>query len=298
MRDIGKNIRALRMRKNMTQDELAEKLFVTRQTVSNYETGRSRPDVEMLLSIAAALDTDANTVLYGPPVPEDRKRQIRQFCIGAAVTLVLGVLLALLWKPAMELAQQRYMTAPQVLLRMYVLPVLLVALSWAVMSGIGILIKAKPLDTRWAKYGRWAVFGLLVLYFALLLPNMIWYIKIMAVDLYLATRNIAHGTRTSLGLYPEFLNRVVGWLFSVFYKRQSIFLLFGVLLWVLGFPKRKANGKREKQWLCAVAGLCLGLALYAAAEREYVLTLEPGTQVEKIPFHTEIEWREDENEEY
>lgn len=64
MRDTGKNIRALRMQKNMTQDELAEKLFVTRQRVSNYETGRSRPDVEMMLSIAEALDTDANAVLY------------------------------------------------------------------------------------------------------------------------------------------------------------------------------------------------------------------------------------------
>ena len=46
MRDIGKNIRDLRTRKDMTQDELAEKLFVTRQTVSNYETGKSRPDVD------------------------------------------------------------------------------------------------------------------------------------------------------------------------------------------------------------------------------------------------------------
>ena len=45
MRDIGKNIRQLRTAKNMTQDELAEKLFVTRQTVSNYEPGKSRPDV-------------------------------------------------------------------------------------------------------------------------------------------------------------------------------------------------------------------------------------------------------------
>jgi len=41
MRDIGKNIRDLRSKRNMTQDELAEKLFVTRQTVSNYETGVS-----------------------------------------------------------------------------------------------------------------------------------------------------------------------------------------------------------------------------------------------------------------
>ena len=58
MRDIGKNIRQLRTQKNMTQDELAKKLFVTRQTVSNYETGKSRPDVEMLDRIAQMLETE------------------------------------------------------------------------------------------------------------------------------------------------------------------------------------------------------------------------------------------------
>ena len=42
MRDIGKNIRDLRIEKNLTQDQLAEKLFVTRQTVSNYENGVSQ----------------------------------------------------------------------------------------------------------------------------------------------------------------------------------------------------------------------------------------------------------------
>ena len=65
MRDIGKNIRDLRIQRNMTQDELAEKLFVTRQTVSNYETGKSRPDIEMLERIAEVLDADIRQVLYG-----------------------------------------------------------------------------------------------------------------------------------------------------------------------------------------------------------------------------------------
>lgn len=41
MRDIGKNIKYLREEKHLTQDQLAERLFVTRQTVSNYETGDS-----------------------------------------------------------------------------------------------------------------------------------------------------------------------------------------------------------------------------------------------------------------
>ena len=41
MRDIGKNIRTLRTRRGLSQDQLAEALHVTRQTVSNYETGDS-----------------------------------------------------------------------------------------------------------------------------------------------------------------------------------------------------------------------------------------------------------------
>ena len=61
MRDIGKNIKQLREENKLSQEQLAEKLFVTRQTVSNYETGRSRPDVEMLKKIAEVLDTDVNT---------------------------------------------------------------------------------------------------------------------------------------------------------------------------------------------------------------------------------------------
>lgn len=41
VRDIGKNIKDLREQKGLTQEALAEQLFVTRQTVSNYETGRT-----------------------------------------------------------------------------------------------------------------------------------------------------------------------------------------------------------------------------------------------------------------
>lgn len=46
MRDIGANIRRARTRRKLTQDDLAQAVHTTRQTISNYETGRSRPDVE------------------------------------------------------------------------------------------------------------------------------------------------------------------------------------------------------------------------------------------------------------
>ncbi len=41
MRDIGKNIRCYREKMGYSQEQLAQLLFVTRQTVSNYETGVS-----------------------------------------------------------------------------------------------------------------------------------------------------------------------------------------------------------------------------------------------------------------
>ena len=41
MAKIGRNIREQRMKKGLSQEELAERLYVTRQTISNYETGVS-----------------------------------------------------------------------------------------------------------------------------------------------------------------------------------------------------------------------------------------------------------------
>jgi transcriptional regulator with XRE-family HTH domain len=62
---IGENIKAIRQSKNMTQEELAGKIYTTRQTVSNYEKGRSDPDLETIKRIAEALETDASVLLYG-----------------------------------------------------------------------------------------------------------------------------------------------------------------------------------------------------------------------------------------
>ena len=52
MSDIGKNIKKLRMQKDITQEQLAERLHVTRQAVSNWENGKTQPDVETLSMLA------------------------------------------------------------------------------------------------------------------------------------------------------------------------------------------------------------------------------------------------------
>lgn len=56
-------IRELRVRSGMTQDELAERLHVTRQAVSRWETGKTVPDTALLAAIAAAFSVSVDRVL-------------------------------------------------------------------------------------------------------------------------------------------------------------------------------------------------------------------------------------------
>ena len=56
----------LRTEKKMTQDELAEKVFVTRQAVSRWEKGETTPNVETLKLLSGVFDVSINTLLGSP----------------------------------------------------------------------------------------------------------------------------------------------------------------------------------------------------------------------------------------
>ena len=66
---LNENIKALRKAKGLSQEELAIKLNVVRQTVSKWEKGLSVPDAGMVIQIADALDTTVN-ILLGEETPE------------------------------------------------------------------------------------------------------------------------------------------------------------------------------------------------------------------------------------
>ncbi len=72
MHIIAKNIKRLRQARNWTQQEMADMLYVTRQTVSNWENGKALPDVETLLQIAEKLDIDVNELVYGKRKPDEK----------------------------------------------------------------------------------------------------------------------------------------------------------------------------------------------------------------------------------
>ena len=62
---ISKLIKAKRKELGITQDELAEKLFVTEKAISRWETGRGTPDISLLLPLSKELKIDVSELLNG-----------------------------------------------------------------------------------------------------------------------------------------------------------------------------------------------------------------------------------------
>ena len=60
---LSENIKTIRKAKGLTQQELALKLNVVRQTISKWEQGLSVPDSELLLALSEALETPVSTLL-------------------------------------------------------------------------------------------------------------------------------------------------------------------------------------------------------------------------------------------
>ena len=73
---LNENIKALRKSKGLSQQDLADKLNVVRQTVSKWEQGLSVPDSDLLIALAEALETPVSTLL-GETVTESEADQVK-----------------------------------------------------------------------------------------------------------------------------------------------------------------------------------------------------------------------------
>lgn len=61
--EIGSQIKKYRGAQGLSQDALAEKIFVTRQTVSNWETGKSYPDIHSLLLLSSVFNVSLDQLV-------------------------------------------------------------------------------------------------------------------------------------------------------------------------------------------------------------------------------------------
>ncbi|HOE69462.1 MAG TPA: DUF3955 domain-containing protein [Brevefilum sp.] len=63
--DFGEQIKSIRLENNLTQEQMASKLNVTRQAVSNWEGNRNLPDIEMLITISNVFHLSLDQLILG-----------------------------------------------------------------------------------------------------------------------------------------------------------------------------------------------------------------------------------------
>ena len=242
MRDIGKNIKSLREEKKLSQDQLAEMLFVTRQTISNYETGRSRPDVEMLARIADILGVDANTVIYGvEPSPEQRLER-KALVIAFLITLALGTIWFILAPLVEAYTVRHYDVVPQFLLRIIVLPSFLIVLGWTIMQSFHVFLGAKRLKGKNICLFRRILLLILLLWILLVLPPLIDTLRLAVIRWqWLQTHNAYSSADFELpGIWQNLVwNPLSSKLLFYILKYCGIFPVLGIALWIVSFPKRE-----------------------------------------------------------
>ena len=73
---LNENIRSLRKSKGLSQQELAVKVNVVRQTISKWEQGLSVPDSDLLIALSEALETPVSALL-GEAVAESEADQVK-----------------------------------------------------------------------------------------------------------------------------------------------------------------------------------------------------------------------------
>ena len=111
-RKIGVFISELRKEKNLTQQELADKLGVSDRTVGNWENGRNMPDLSLFKPLCEELNISLNDLMSGEKVKErdyrdkleeniintidytNKKVENRNHLIGL-IFIIFGVLLAI-----------------------------------------------------------------------------------------------------------------------------------------------------------------------------------------------------------
>lgn len=125
MESLAKNLKKLRQAKGLSQEGLAQRLYITRQTVSGWETGRCQPDLETLNLLAEALDTDVNELLCGTKQSTYPRYQ-RKYILWSSISGVIAVAYFIVWafflEAVREYRNQHYELAELYFFLLYGLP--------------------------------------------------------------------------------------------------------------------------------------------------------------------------------
>lgn len=269
MVDVGKQIKKFRMKKDMTQDELAEKLFVSRQTISNYENSKSQPDIEVLVQLAEIFETDVNTLICGDEQSLVFKRKIKRYILKICIILLCAFFLVILqdvlfrwlhwtgdpigifvkfteWVGLESHEAYNIQVHMCFLISVYnfylIHPVFAVFSGYHVVDGLGLLQRVEHLKWKYTKYLRRTVQGLLAFYCIIMLPG--WLCGIVDEISYFRWMRIkepGYWSSSSLEISPIWSTiKVKITHFMVNYQKLSLAVFF-ILGAIWGITKLKRN---------------------------------------------------------
>lgn len=234
MRDIGKNIKSIRQSKGMTQDAMAEALFVTRQTISNYENGRSRPDLDMLLKIAEILETDVNTIIYGPPIPQSKKNSYKWLAISAGTLIAVTTLYTILSILFPKESGYGYQFSVRWINQLAVLPVVMFVLGWCLIHCLSIFSNLQQLRSKKVKALRVIALILLGLFVTIPIPPIVFF----GVAGYRSF--VYHSVSMSfpyIPIYQELFRAIM----FIINKAPFVYIILGGVFWLFGLPSIRAE---------------------------------------------------------
>ena len=177
MNEIARNIKRIRSSSGLTQEMLAERMFVTRQTISNWETGKNQPDIDTLITLADTLKVEVAELIYGKKSSYQRfqRKYIIVAGICLAVIITATILKITLYPFLMKQLQLNFIGSFELAVYEYsVRPIGFLAMGILIISVLSFWI-----DTRMEKAAGIAVrvigFILLILSFWLLLGIILIY---------------------------------------------------------------------------------------------------------------------------
>jgi transcriptional regulator with XRE-family HTH domain len=236
MSDIAKNIKSLRKKNKISQEELAGKLYVTRQTISNYENGKSNPDIETLQQLAEVFGTDIDSMIYG-----ERKRVSNKYIIQTSVLLAISlILVVMLYMFIDRVNSTPYMSSGKHVIELIevihcnppLLPVGLFAIGVFVVRLIIQIAAGKPLEFMYKKIVHYFSLVFIITYVIFMLPYMIGFAG-AAINRFRFLNAITSDSDYSYTVdFGEFLNRVYFHYSVVWYPKYKY--LFFVLSMILG----------------------------------------------------------------
>ena len=237
-KSIGTNIKQFRTQKGLSQDSLAEKLFVTRQTISNYETGKSYPDIDTLQKIAAELDVELTWLLYGKPVSPRKKASFKTTVIVAVIFAVMAVLTYILHSYTYDLRLNDLIVMPNIVIRLILVPFCYVLLGSVLLQILDCVLGIIKPKNAAQKVGRIITLCSLGVNLIVVLPYICWCMYILC-QIIIGRGNIS-AYFPSIPVYED----VAMAFLALMYKAPYVYAFVGIALWLFYPPQRdRLNNK-------------------------------------------------------